>query len=235
MNISRRNSIKLLAAGTTGFLGTYLYSQKPAVAYASNWLDTFSWFTQNMYSVLIARTVMEYLNSLQEGNEIGYQIAKTNSQLANEDFGNLDYSSVYQNSYDFANRLYYPLVYDYCGCMYNISPFYNFECGCEPVTYIESPHIAGLALAANELKKKNISQNDVNSVLLPKQGRRIAKGNPTEGYKNPLEYAGDKSRVAVDYQPHPKNRTTGTVAVKAVDRGGRLLIDNEWTLNVGEM
>ncbi|MHC5822041.1 MAG: hypothetical protein ACYT04_40800, partial [Nostoc sp.] len=39
MNITRRNFIKLTAIGTTGFLGTYLYSQKPAIAQASNWLS----------------------------------------------------------------------------------------------------------------------------------------------------------------------------------------------------
>jgi hypothetical protein len=233
MNITRRNFIKLTAisTGTTAFLGTYLYSQKPAVAYATNWLEPFSWFTQSMYSIIVAETVMEYLQSLQEGNPLGEQIVNTNFQLAKQDFGILDYSSVYQNSYDFANRLYYPVVYNYCGCMYNISPFFDFECGCHPVTYIQSPHMAGLALAAKKLKEKNNSQHYINSILLPKQGHRIAKGNPMEGYENPLEYAGENSKVAVDYKPNTK--TEGTVAVKAVDKGGRLLVDNEWTLNVG--
>jgi hypothetical protein len=99
------------------------------------------------------------------------------------------------------------------------------------VSYIHSPHLAGLGLAAQELKKKNESQDYINSVLLPKQGHREAEGSPIKGYNNPLEYTGDQSRVAVHYQP--TTPTQGKVAVRAVDRRGRLLVDNEWTLNVG--
>jgi hypothetical protein len=103
----------------------------------------------------------------------------------------------------------------------------------ERVTYIDSPHLAGLALAAQELKGKSASPKFINSALLPKEGRNEAVGDPFNGYRNPLEYACDRMQVSVHYQPDRRNSPQGTVAVKALDKkSGRLLVDNEWTLNV---
>jgi len=231
MQLNRRKFIKLTAVSGASFVGTCLYLQKPAMAYAQNWLQAFYWFPNNTNSFRLSNTITEYLNNLSSDIPLRERIIEVNRDFSQEGYANYQYSPVYNTEYDFANRLYYPLTYLYCGCLYNITPFYNFTCGCQPVTYIHSPHIAGLGLVALFLKRQGASPEYINSVLLPVQGHSLAQGSPKTGYSGPLEYASEKGHVAVHYVPESESK--GTVAVKAVEYGGRILANNEWTLNVG--
>jgi hypothetical protein len=214
----------LLRSGQLGLLS--LISGTRGYAQLRGMMDGLALFSNGVAANLLASHINNYLR---QNAHQGYRnsILQTNQQLARLGFTNLAHSSVRGQS----NEVYYPLAVENCGCLYFSSPFFRVECGCQPVTSIEGPHMMGLGLAASEIQGL-AGPAVTRSVLFPTEEGEKPAGNYLEGYDKPLIYNSPEAKVGAHYVP--KGRNSGSIIVEAESNtNGKTLFGKRYEVNFG--
>ncbi len=225
-NLDRRRFLRLAGTSTAGLV---LWRRRPATAFLplAPLIGVLVDFVVAVGAQVVGSTIAEYLKTLRREEALRERILKTNELLARRGFGDLRYSRVYGSSSS-EQRIYYPIVNSHCSCLNFTAPFLRLGCGCEPVTMIQGPHLAGLALAAGRLRQR-WSPVEVAQHLIPITGVRLSHGTPQDGYDGPLLYHSAEAQVRVEYRPTAPN--AGVVAVWAHRHGDRVaVVSDEWGL-----
>lgn len=231
MSISRRKFVDLSLLSAASIVGVSLLSRPAKAQSWTTYLKALGAFASAVGSAVVAQNIIDYLKSLDQ-DSFKQNIETTNESLRGQGFADFSQSTVYNNFFNSMERMYYPLVYEQCGCQHFSAPYFDVTCGCHPITFVEGPHMFGLALSARLLNKRYGSQDITRDVLVPREGGEEAQGTPWEGYDRPLVYQSDEAEVSVDCQPW--NQSGGTLIVKAHrSRSGKTILDERFDVAIG--
>jgi len=103
----------------------------------------------------------------------------------------------------------------------------------QKIPMIEGPGLIGLVAAA-EIESQKHGSKHAKNYLYPLEGITTAGGNFEVGYKNPARFRSRMGETTIGYEVTKKKSgsTFGKILVKAARHDGRLLIDNEFDIEV---
>ncbi|MBJ6724504.1 hypothetical protein [Geomesophilobacter sediminis] len=185
----------------------------------SNLLNSVNDFAATVGSRIVSPRMEEYVEQLQNDG-LRHRIIRTNDALASRGFRDTSRSTVRTLN----DAIYYPVVYtDGDEVEHFAAPFFDTVGGSEPFTVIEGGHMAGLALAARELKERKVLQPVIRRTLAPVQGKQLAEGDRRNGYRTPLIYRSEAATVIIHYTPNSENSGTVEVEAESNTDGSRIL------------
>ncbi|HEV2987633.1 MAG TPA: hypothetical protein VG759_04280 [Candidatus Angelobacter sp.] len=182
-------------------------------------------FADGILASALASSIREYLESLSDQRWIK-NIEAVNWRLARDGYRDYSYSVVRRND----SNLYYPLVFENCGCKDCMVPFFDMDDGYSRITSIGGCHMAGLMFACDDLASQGWNRKEIASVLLPIREIKPAVGSRKDGYTQPLKYISPTAIVAAHYVP--RDDRSGHVMVEAVRKtDGSLIYGQETTFS----